>query len=75
VTHFTLADILTPEELAQCRRIYRDNPTSPARTISEQVIQPALPRINKTLGQENDPMYLAYAVEHVLREAGYVQSS
>ncbi len=30
-----------------------------------EIIQPSLPEINRKLGQENDPRFLAYAVEHV----------
>jgi hypothetical protein len=41
-------------------------PAMPEAVVCEQIICPNLERINRTLGQENDPMHLAYAVEYVL---------
>lgn len=40
-----------------------------AKTICAEVIQPNIARINKALGQENVPMFLAYAVEYVMTMA------
>lgn len=37
-----------------------------AKQIHDEVIKPNISTINKLLGQENDPMYLAYAVEYAL---------
>jgi len=41
-----------------------------AKDICKKIIEPNLAAINKKLGQENDAMYLSYAVEHVINTAG-----
>jgi hypothetical protein len=33
---------------------------------TREIIEPVIDRINKTLGQENDPTYLAYRVEYTM---------
>lgn len=38
--------------------------------VVAKVIAPNLTEINRKLGQENDPNYLAYALEYVLTQAG-----
>lgn len=35
-----------------------------ARSICEQIIDPNIDRINKQLGQDSDPLYLAYLTEY-----------
>lgn len=40
-----------------------------AKKFAKEVIEPVLPRICKTLGQECDALYLAYAIENALNEA------
>ena len=42
------------------------------KRIRDEIIKPNIDRINKALGQENDPDYLAYAVEYsmVARRVG-----
>lgn len=60
----TLPDFLTNEQIeiaVNCKS---------AKEITEKVITPNIDEINKKLGQENDPMYLAYACEYVFRETG-----
>lgn len=58
----TLSKFLTSSELETCWNLKQ------ARLICEQVIKPNLARINQALGQENDPMYLAYAVEYAISQ-------
>ena len=62
MSHKTVApkDFLTPEELKQVFQLKK------AKLIKEHVIAPNIERINKTLQQENDPRYLAYALEYVV---------
>jgi len=60
----SLPDFLSEQQLNQamlCRS---------AKEIKEKVTEPNLEEINRKLGQENDPMYLAYACEAVFRRAG-----
>lgn len=56
----TINDFLTIEEICQARRLRS------AKEICTQIIEPAIDRINRALGQENSPMYLAYAIEYVI---------
>lgn len=62
----TILDFLTPKQIQQALKIYKTNST-PAKEICEKVIRPNMRSINIKLGQENDPMYLAYACEYILR--------
>lgn len=72
----SLGDFLTDEEIAQCIFVWglwqkNINPQAKtyAEVIEQQIIAPNLERINKALGQENDPAYLAYMVEYVMSQA------
>lgn len=56
----SITDFLTPREIARARQL------KDARRICDEIIRPSIHRINKDLGQENDPMYLAYVVEYVI---------
>jgi hypothetical protein len=60
-----ISDFLTDAEIEKAIKLKSQ------KAVREQIIEPNIERINQTLGQENDPAYLAYAVEYVLRRAGY----
>ena len=62
----TIDMFLTHEEVALAQKMYRDSPNTFHKDFMEQVIVPNIDRINAALGQENDPGYLAYAVEYVM---------
>jgi hypothetical protein len=65
----TIADFLTDAEIEQAVTLYKAAaPGTFNKLITEQIITPNMTRINKALGQENDPRYLAYAVEFVLTQ-------
>lgn len=57
----TLKDFLTDREIRRAIELRN------ARAICEEIIKPSIARINRALGQENDPMYLAYAVEYAIQ--------
>jgi len=61
----TLTDFLTSDQIKQAETIFNSS-ISPSRDICEKVIKPNIEEINRKLGQENDPSYLAYACEYVL---------
>jgi hypothetical protein len=44
------------------------NANGGAKSICKHLIQPNIDEINRKLGQENDPMYLAYACEYFVRQ-------
>jgi hypothetical protein len=67
----TIHDFLTDAEIVEAIKLYATAESGTyARLVDEQIITPNIERINKALGQENDPRYLAYAVEYVLSQAG-----
>jgi len=61
----TISSFLTTDEIHACQKLQT------AKKICEAIIQPNIQRINQKLGQENDPMYLAYAVEYTLSAVRY----
>jgi hypothetical protein len=65
-----VADFLTPEEIERAIKLYRavDRPQYFAGRCRDEIIAPVIDRINEDLGQENDPSYLAYAVEYALSQ-------
>ena len=65
--HVTLADFLTEEEIDLAAEMYaKDSSSGYADRVLKRIIQPNMARINRALGQENDPEYLAYCVEYVV---------
>jgi hypothetical protein len=69
----TLPDFLTGSEIAKASKLYKECqyrrvPFAPE--CERQIILPVINRINAELGQENDPRFLAYAVEYVLSTVG-----
>ena len=59
-----LGDILTDEEIQQAIDL------ADRQAIEAQLVRPNMERINAALGQENDPTYMAFAIEYVLRQTG-----
>ena len=64
---------LTRDEMMQALSMYADALANGrgdfAEQFAEAVIRPNLERINIALGQQNDPLCLALAIERVLAEA------
>lgn len=66
--HVQVGDILTTEEAIQVLNMFEEmndglgDVITFVRRVADEVITPALPRINEKTGQENDPRYLAYAL-------------
>lgn len=62
----TMQDFLTTDEIKYALELWQSNSRGFASRVHDQIIKPNLARINKALGQENDPMYLAYAMEYIM---------
>lgn len=63
-----VSDFLTEQQIALVLHLW-DHKTSAAdfrQKVLAQVITPNMAEINRKLGQENDPRYLMYALEHML---------
>ena len=65
-----ITDFLTEDEIALALQLFNDpNRTKPySEVVCEQITRPNLSRINRALGQDNDPKYLAYMVEYVMTQ-------
>jgi hypothetical protein len=63
----TVNDFLTKDEINRAKKIYKELGIKGgfAKKCADEIITPNIERINKKLGQENVPLYLAYAVEYV----------
>lgn len=65
----TLTDIFTEEEIGKLEELYDSVPDHEfSKRAADEIVTPALPRINAALGQENDARYLAYATQHVFNQ-------
>lgn len=65
----TLEDFLSPLQITKARRLYQKSaPGTFAKTCADELIGPIIERINVRLGQENDPLFLAYLCEYVFNE-------
>ena len=68
--NMTLPQFLTEAQIAEALTLCKDHGGIDAKgKIQKQVIEPNMVAINKKLGQENDPSYLAYAVVYVFSQA------
>lgn len=66
----SLDQFLTVHEIDAAIKLYHElhNTGRFASVLSTSIITPSIERINTALGQENSPLYLAYAVEHTLNQ-------
>lgn len=66
----SLTDFLTEEEMSRIRLMWINKASQ--RDFHVQVlgtiIKPNMERINKAIGQENDPGYLTYMIEYIFME-------
>lgn len=58
-----LCDFLTEEQIEKATQLRTH------KEIREEIIEPNIAEINRKLGQENDPTYLAFMVEYVVSMA------
>ena len=62
----TMREFLTVEEVDKAVKLYTYHRPAFHNRCRDEVIKPVIDRINRDLGQENDPDYLVYAIEAVL---------
>lgn len=63
-------DFLTKKQVAAAQRLYnKSTPGKFAKECADKIIAPEIERINRRLGQKNDPLFLAYLCEYVFGEA------
>jgi hypothetical protein len=61
-------EFLTEDEIQLAARMWVEDKQHYANRVCEKIIRPNIARINRSLGQENDPWYLAHALEFVMME-------
>ena len=69
-----ITDFLTVEEIERCRGWWMECLAAETAfdfvdMVESEIIAPNIERINKALGQENYPRYLAYGVEYIFSRA------
>lgn len=64
----TLGLAFTDEELTRAILLMQDDPSNFHTRCRDEIVMPALERINVTLQQKNDPDWLAYFLEYALTE-------
>jgi hypothetical protein len=64
----TISDFLTDRQIEQAVALHREYRGTSALhdLLVQKIIRPNMAAINRKLGQENDPSFLAYAVEYVI---------
>jgi hypothetical protein len=61
-----LGAFLTDAQMGELLALYRTCKAGTfAKQAAEKVIKPNLSKLNAITKQENDPMYVAYVIEHV----------
>lgn len=60
---FSLGDLFTEEDIKKCAKLKK------AALIKDQVVIHKMDHINQVTGQENDPMFISYLLEHVVSSA------
>jgi hypothetical protein len=64
-----IGELFTEAELKAATKLYgKCKPGEFNKRVVEQIVKPALPRINKVTGQENDAQYWGYALEFALMQ-------
>ncbi len=67
---FSIPDVFTEAEIQHAQNIFTSFPDHLiAGEIEKKVVQPAIIRIEKKLGQAMDSMYVAYAFYYVLSKS------
>jgi hypothetical protein len=65
-----LGTIFTDEEIVQAWELFKCcTAATVTNRLVEEFIQPRMERINNTLGQPNDPRYIAYVMQYVFMTA------
>lgn len=63
-----LSDFLTPREIRTAIRLWRTDRANFHRRVRDEVVRPAMPEIDRKLGQKNSPDFIAYAIEYIFNE-------
>lgn len=67
--HVTLSDFLTTDQLKAAVKLWRDDRYNFHRRVLAEVVEPNMAEINRKLGQDNVPGYIAYVIEYAMMGA------
>jgi hypothetical protein len=63
----TIGDVFTKTEIKKAQKLFaKCKPGEFNKRVVAEIVEPAMPRINKATGQENDARYFGYLLEHLL---------
>jgi hypothetical protein len=63
----TIGDVFTKAEIKKAQKLFaKCKPGEFNKRVVAEIVEPAMPRINKATGQENDARYFGYLLEHLL---------
>lgn len=62
------SDLFTPAQLKQAEAIWRSSDT-PAKEIAEKVVIPIIDEINRKVGCEQNPLFIACALENTFSQS------
>jgi hypothetical protein len=64
-----IGEVFTEAELKAATKLFGEcKPGEFNKRVIEQIVEPALPRINEVTGQANDARYWGYALEFALTQ-------
>jgi hypothetical protein len=67
--YVTIGKILTDVEITKAANIFKNDNVNFHSRCLEELVRPNMERINRSLGQENSPDYIAYMVEYAMIRA------
>lgn len=65
----TVSEFLTNEEIALVQTIWQNDRSNFHKRVKKEIIAPNMNRIDRDLGQANDPDYLVYLLEYLCGRA------
>ncbi len=63
----TIGELFIVPELKLAQKIWTKDRHNFHQRVKDEIVTPAMVRINATTGQENDAAYLAYALEYAIQ--------
>lgn len=67
---FAITDFLDAEQIARAWKLFENaEQFTFVKRCAAEIIEPILPEINAKLGQDNNALFLAYAVQYVFNSA------
>jgi hypothetical protein len=73
MTQISISQLFTDVEIKAAVKLYAEcSPGTFNKRVVEQIVRPAMDRINKATGQENDERYIGYMLEFAINDSKVV---